>query len=171
MSNNKEDVDAQISAFKEKYPDFKPAKAIEVLNLIMTRKNAKEILEGKKKVEYRAYTDHYIGRLFDKDVLEFLKKHGEEEDVIKAQEDGIVDPLRVVKTIHFHDYNNSWYLDCDVLVNDTCIVMKEDIDFLHEKYDSHDLDEMYEALELKKEKERPLFFFFVVDKVKETTLK
>ena len=63
MSNNKEDFDAQVSAFKEKYPDFKPAKAIEVLNLIMTRKNAKEILEGKKKVEYRAYTDHYIGRL------------------------------------------------------------------------------------------------------------
>ena len=94
-----------------------------------------------------------------------------EEDVIKAQEEGIVDPLRVVKTIHFHDYNNSWYLDCDVLVNDTCIVMKEDIDFLHEKYDSHDLDEMYEALELKKEKERPLFFFFVIDKVTETTLK
>ncbi len=125
MSNNKEDFDAQVSAFKEKYPDFKPAKPIEVLNLIMTRKNAKEILEGKKKVEYRAYTDHYIGRLFDKDVLEFLKKHGEEEDVIKAQEEGIVDPLRVVKTIHFHDYNNSWYLDCDVLVNDTCIVMKK----------------------------------------------
>ena len=47
MSNNKEDFDAQVSAFKEKYPDFKPAKAIEVLNLIMTRKNAKEILEGK----------------------------------------------------------------------------------------------------------------------------
>ena len=70
MSNNKEDFDAQVSAFKEKYPDFKPAKPIEVLNLIMTRKNAKEILEGKKKVEYRAYTDHYIGRLFDKDVLE-----------------------------------------------------------------------------------------------------
>ena len=59
MSNNKEDFDAQVSAFKEKYPDFKPAKPIEVLNLIMTRKNAKEILEGKKKVEYRAYTDHY----------------------------------------------------------------------------------------------------------------
>ena len=47
MSNNKEDFDAQVSAFKEKYPDFKPAKPIEVLNLIMTRKNAKEILEGK----------------------------------------------------------------------------------------------------------------------------
>ena len=138
MSNNKEDFDAQVSAFKEKYPDFKPAKPIEILNLIRTRKNAKEILEGKKKVEYRAYTDHYIGRLFDKDVLEFLKKHGEEEDVIKAQEEGIVDPLRVVKAIHFHDYNNSWYLDCDVLVNDTCIVMKEDMDFLHKEYDSHD---------------------------------
>ena len=143
MSNNKEDFDAQVSAFKERYPDFKPAKPIEVLNLIMTRKNAKEI----------------------------LKKHGEEEDVIKAQEEGIVDPLRVVKEIHFHDYNNSWYLDCDVLVNDTCIVMKEDMDFLHKEYDSHDLDEMYEALELKKERERPLFFFFVVDKVTKTTLK
>ena len=30
---------------------------------------------------------------------------------------------------------------------------------------------MYEKIEIKKEKERPLFFFFVIDKVTETTLK
>ena len=45
------------------------------------------------------------------------------------------------------------------------------MDFRHKEYESHDLDEMYEALQLKKERERPLFIFFVVDKVTKTTLK
>ena len=169
--NNKEEYDAQVRAFQEKFPDFKPAKDIEVLNLIMTRKNAKEILSGNKKVEYRAVSDHYVGRLIDKDVVKFLEKHQDDEEVAKAQDEGIIDALRVVRKIHFHDYNNSWYLDCDVLVNDTCIVMKEDMDALHEMYDSHDLDELYKTMELNKEKERPVFFTFVIDKVTDTNLK
>lgn len=36
--NSKEEYEAQVKAFQEKYPDFKPAKDIEVLNLVMTRK-------------------------------------------------------------------------------------------------------------------------------------
>ena len=169
--NNKEEYEAQVKAFQVKYPDFKPARDIEVLNLTMFRKNAKEILEGTKKVEYRAFSDHYVGRLFDRDVLKFLEKHQNEEDVAKAQEDGIVDPLRVVRKIHFHNYNNTWFLDVNVEVNDSCILMKEDMDMLHEAYDSHDLDEMYKDMELKKEKERPMFFFFVMGNIIDTNLK
>lgn len=169
--NNKEEYDEQVRAFQEKYPDFKPAKDIESLNLSMIRKNAKEILEGKKKVEYRAYTDHYIGRLFDRNVLDFMKAHEGEEDVEQAISDGIVDPLRMVRSIHFHDYNNSWYLDVEVLVNDSISLKKEDMDMLHSEYDSHDLDSVFKSLEVQKAKERPLYFFFVVGDVIGTNLK
>lgn len=169
--NNKEEYEAQVRAFQEKYPDFKPAKDIEVLNLIMTRKYAKEIVEGKKKVEFRAYTDHYVGRLFDRNVLDFLKSHEGEEAVEQAVEDGIVDPLRLVRKIHFHDYNNSWFLDVDVLVNDNLAVTKEDVEMLHAEYDCHEMDSLLASLDLQKEKVRPLYFFFVIDKVTDTNLK
>lgn len=169
--SNKEEYEAQVREFQVKYPDFKPAKDIEVLNLVMTRKNAKEIIDGKKKVEFRAYSDHYVGRLFDRNVLDFLKKHDGDEEVEQAIEDGIVDPLRIVRKIHFHDYNNSWYLDVDVAVNDNLAITKEDVEMLHTSYDCHEMDAMLRSLELQKEKERPLYFFFVIDKVTDTNLK
>lgn len=169
--NNKEEYEAQVMEFQEKYPDFKPAKDIEVLNLVMTRKNAKEIIEGKKKVEFRAYSDHYVGRLFDRNVLDFLKNHDGDEKVEQAIEDGIVDPLRIVRKIHFHDYNNSWYLDVDVSVNDNLAITKEDVEMLNNLYDCHEMDRMLRSLELQKEKERPLYFFFVIDKITGTNLK
>lgn len=169
--NNKEEYEAQVRVFQEKYPDFKPAKDIEVLNLVMTRKNAKEILSGAKKVEYRAYSEHYVSRLYDKNVTAFIKKHEDDESVIEAQIDGIVDSLRMVRRIHFHDYNNSWFLDVDVLVNDEVSLEKEDMDMLHNEWDSHDLDDLFNTLEANKTKDRPLFFFFVIDKVVGTNLK
>lgn len=169
--NNKEEYEAQVRVFQEKYPDFKPAKDIEVLNLVMTRKNAKEILSGAKKVEYRAYSEHYVSRLYDKNVTAFIKKHEDDESVIEAQIDGIVDSLRMVRRIHFHDYNNSWFLDVDVLVNDEVSLEKEDMDMLHNEWDSHDLDDLFNTLEGNKTKDRPLFFFFVIDKVVGTNLK
>lgn len=169
--NNKEEYEARVRDFQEKYPDFKPAKDIEVLNLTMIRKNAKEIVEGKKKVEYRVYSDHYIGRMFDRNVLDFMKNHEGDEVVQQAIDDGIVDPLRMVMSIHFHDYNNSWYLDVDVSANDSISLKKEDMDFLHAEYDSHDLDSAFNSLELQKTKERPLYFFYVIDKVTGTNLR
>ena len=169
--NNKEEYEAQVRVFQEKYPDFKPAKDIEVLNLVMTRKNAKEVLSGAKKVEYRAYSEHYVSRLYDKNVTAFIKKHEDDESVIEAQIDGIVDSLRMVRRIHFHDYNNSWFLDVDVLVNDEVSLEKEDMDMLHNEWDSHDLDDLFNTLEGNKTKDRPLFFFFVIDKVVGTNLK
>lgn len=169
--SNKEEYEAQVREFQEKYPDFKPAKDIEVLNLVMVRKYAKEIIEGKKKVEFRAYSDHYVGRLFDRNVLDFLKNHDGDEVVEKAIEDGIVDPLRIVRKIHFHDYNNNWYLDVDVSVNDNLAITKEDVEMLNNLYDCHEMDRTLRSLELQKEKERPLYFFFVIDKVTGTNLK
>lgn len=109
--------------------------------------------------------------MYDKNVTAFIKKHEDDEAVIEAQIDGIVDSLRMVRRIHFHDYNNSWFLDVDVLVNDEVSLEKEDMDMLHNEWDSHDLDDLFNTLEANKTKDRPVFFFFVIDKVVGTNLK
>lgn len=174
--SNKEEYRACLAAFKAKYPDFTEAKDIDVLNLVMTKKNAKEILSGEKKVEYRAMSEHYISRLYDKNVTQFLAKHQNEdgtypEEIQKAADDGIVDALRQVKTIHFHNYANSWFLDVEVEVNETCALIPEDMKFLHEAYDSHDLDGAFNTLEAQDADERPIFFFFAIKNVIKTNLK
>ena len=47
----------------------KIAEPLEVLNLVMRKQFAQEILEGKKKIEFRAFSEHYSSRLYDKEVL------------------------------------------------------------------------------------------------------
>ena len=83
---------AKIDQLKEKYPDYCEAQDVECLNLIMRKEFAQQIIGGEKKVEFRAVSDHYISRLVDKKVVEFKKKHSDDEDV---QE--FCDPLRIVK--------------------------------------------------------------------------
>lgn len=173
--SNKEEYNACVEAFKAKYPDFAEAKDIEILNLVMTKKNAKEILSGEKKVEYRAMSEHYINRLFDKNVSQFLAKHQNEDgsyppDVQDVINDGIVDSLRIVKTIHFHNYANSWFMDVEVEVNDTCALIPKDMEFLHDRYDSHDLDDAFNTLEAQNSDERPIFFFFAIKRIIKTNL-
>ena len=69
-----------------------------VLDLIMRKKNAIEILNGSKKYEYRAFTSHWVKRL---------------TDWHKDPEDGaiVADAIKPFDVIHFHPYNNAWFLD------------------------------------------------------------
>ena len=64
--------------FMEKYnaPKCKP---IEVLDLIMRREFAEEILSGEKKVEIRKCSDHYFNRLTDKNVDAWMNEHRDAE--------------------------------------------------------------------------------------------
>lgn len=157
---------AKIDQLKAKYPDYCEAADVEVLNLIMKREFAEAILRGEKKVEFRAVSDHYIKRLIDRKVVEFKKRHEDDPDV---QE--FCDPLRIVRRIHFHNYNNSWFLDVDVLESDYVAADEEGVKFLHDRYDCHELDETYESLPAKeRDKLAPTFFFFVIDKVVATNL-
>lgn len=157
---------AKIDQLKAKYPDYCEAADVEVLNLIMKREYAEQILRGEKKVEFRAVSDHYIKRLIDRKVVEFKKRHEADPDV---QE--FCDPLRIVRKIHFHNYNNSWFLDVDVVENDYVAADKEGVEFLNKRYDCHELDELYESLPPKeRDKLAPTFFFFVIDKVVATNL-
>lgn len=57
--------------FLKKYPLCPTAEDIEVLDLVMVKKYALEILEGKKTVDFRQCSRHFNSRLYDKKVLDF----------------------------------------------------------------------------------------------------
>lgn len=157
--------------FLERYPDCPTAEDIEVLDLVMCKKYALEILEGKKTVEFRQCAHTFSSRLYDKKVLDFLDKHNDDEEVQQALEKGFIEPLRIVRAIHFHNYANKWYMDVECTANEIMALIPRDIEFLQETYNCHEWDEALAEKEAKNEKERPCWFWFALGEVLDTNLK
>ena len=135
-----EQFDKGLAEFKKKYPEYKDAKPIERLNLIMRKEFAMQILRGEKNVEFRAFSEHYINRLIDKDLDNFIAKYlgTENEDEVCFY----TNHVRPVKVIHFHNYSNSWHLDVECERNDFVSLTDGDVKFLNEEYGCHELDDM-----------------------------
>lgn len=142
------------------------AETVEVLNLVMRKVFAQEILNGRKKVEFRAYSQHYLNRLYDKKVLDYMHLHRGEQDIIDE-----CDPLRPVKKLHFHNYENTWFLDVECTLNDIIAVTDEDVKYLQEEYGCHELDEQLTQLNATKAENRPMYFYFVIGDVIDTNLR
>lgn len=178
-----EDIQFELDRdeFFAKYPDAPISEDIECLNLIMRKEFATQILKGEKKVEVRAYSQFYYNRLFDKNVMEWGDKKAEEmanagvdEGIVNAFVSDCVDflnPLRNVKKVHFHNYDNTWFLDVECTANYQVAVVRDQVEELQQLYDCHEFDEMLEDLEKQKSKDRPLYFYFVMGKVLDTNLR
>lgn len=171
-------VEAEFSETFKKIKEWREkvgapmTREIEVLNLIMKKENALAILRGDKNVEYRPLTQHYMDRLTDYKIGDFYERNKENKEI--ADEFchwGMLDDLRPVKTIHFHNYTNSWYLDVEVLSNDYCIADDETLGTMNEVYDDHELDELIRKLDKEKVVERPMYYYFAIKKVIDTNLK
>ena len=158
--NNVEEFVAARQQFFESHPEAPEAKDIECLNLIMKKEFAEQIIAGTKKLEFRAYSNHYVSRLIDKDVSAYIQRHINDDKVITFCND-----IRQVKMIHFHNYENSWILDVECDFNDVFCINKQDIDFLHEKYNCHDFDDDLARFEAMKAEQRPYIFYFVCGKI------
>ena len=164
-----DEIDVQKSAFFEKYPDVKRSEPIKCLNLIMKKEFAEAILKGEKTVEFRAYSKHYMDRLYDKDLMDYGEANIPDEDM-----DDFVDfarPLREVEKIHFHNYNNTWFLDVECIDNWTVVVTNEGVADLKAEFGCDELDDMLADLNKQKAKDRPIFFYFALGKVLGTDLK
>lgn len=161
-----DDYAAAKRHFFESHPEAPTAKDVECLNLIMRREYAEQILAGTKKLEFRSYSEHYVKRLIDKSVADYISRHMDDEEVLTFCND-----IRQVKKIHFHNYSNSWYLDIECNYNDVFSITKTDVGYLQDTYGCHDFDEDLERLEAKKEKYRPYIFYFECGRVLGTNLK
>lgn len=177
MSKYTEMTDEQyftaMDEFNEKYQAPFP-EPVRVLNLIMRRPFAEEILKGEKKVEIRAFSDHYFDRLTDKKVDkwmdEFRKKYEKDEEAMEAFEEFMC-ATRPVQKIHFHNYNNSWFLDVSCTENALIGITDDNVKQLQERFDFHDFDDMVKSFQQKGENLRPLYYYFVVGEVLDTNLK
>ena len=167
FKNAEEYADAYKNFF-ETHPEAPIARDVECLNLIMKREFAEQILAGTKKVEFRSYSEHYIRRLIDQEVSDYISMHIEDEDVLTFCND-----IRQVKKIHFHDYNNSWFLDVECTFNDVFTIREDDIRMLNEKYGCHDYDDELKRIERLNvpDDRRPWIFYFVCGEVLGTNLK
>ena len=155
--------------FFEEHPDCPKPQPIECLNLIMRREFAEEILAGTKRVEIRSYSPHYSDRLYDKNVLAYEDKHWDDE-LMRMQMIDFNDSVRAVKIIHFHNYNNSWFLDVECIDNNTVLLVDEQVEFLREEYGCHEFDEELEQLNRLDAKKRPSYFYFALGRILDTNL-
>ena len=150
--------------FFEEHPDCPRPKPVECLNLIMRREFAEEILAGTKKVEIRSYSQHYCGRLYDKEVLAYEDAHWDDE-LMRMQMIDFNDSVRAVKKIHFHNYNNSWFLDVECIDNNTVLLVDEQVKYLQDEYDCHEFDEELARLNKRRSADRPAYFYFAVGRI------
>ena len=173
MSMNEKEMNAWVEryeAFYKAHPECPQSEAIESMNLIMKRTYAEAIKSGKKTVEFRAYSPHYCDRLYDKKVDRYIEMHKNEEETQKMLEEGIITPMRIVRNIHFHNYNNSWHLDCECIQNGVIALCKEDVQMLQEQFGCHELDKDLAAFEARGEKDRPLLFYFAIGQIGDNNL-
>lgn len=162
-----EEYAAARDKFFESHPDAPEAKDVECLSLIMRREYAEQILRGEKPLEFRQYSEFYVKRLIDPDVADYIGAHIDDDEVVVFCND-----IRQVKNIHFHNYNNSWFLDVECDFNDAFSITKHDIEFLQNKYGVHDFDDDLKLMEKANlpQNERPWLFYFVCGKVLDTNL-
>lgn len=156
----KEEFEKAKAEYMAKNPALHDAKPIECLNLLLRKEFAMQILNGVKKVEFRAFSEHYIERLIDNDVDNWMLEHIDDEEAMF-----FANHVRPVKKIHFHNYNNSWTLDVECSYNDYAAPCKKDVEYLNKKWDCHELDAMCNDFDKKKASNRPMFFYFVLGDV------
>jgi len=127
-------------------------KEYDAVSFIMKKENAIAILKGEKNVEIRNFSDFYCNMLLDKEIVNKNLKNKDDYEC----------PMKEVNFIHFHDYNNSFYLDCAVGGQGIGRLDKETVKMLNEDYNFHDFDEDVEKYDNFSEEDIPPFFYFEV---------
>lgn len=132
---------------------------VEAYDLLLKKEFALDIIEGRKKVEIRSFSDYYISRFLDKKIMAQNDKAG-----LKPFDDGYQNEFRQdIHYIHFHNYNNTWFVDVEIEGIGMCVMDSQDIEPLVE-----DFPEMAEYLpDARKndelpEEDKPMIFYIVL---------
>ena len=135
----------------------------------MSRENAERILSGEKTVEFREFKEHYKRMILDKRVMNWRT----DNDAILSDEDlAYAYPVRPVQTIHFYDYNKNWFLDVTIKETGIICINYEDVMMLQKRFGCHEQDDNLSILDAKAipDNKRPLFFYFAINTIIQSTL-
>lgn len=132
----------------------------------MEKDKAEKIVAGTKTVEFRDFTPFYHSRFYDKAVLKWIDKNGN-DPTISDEEFACADPVRPVRSIHFYSYNNTWSLDVAIKETGIVALTAEGIRMMHERFNCYELDGNYEYCNANSipETERPLYFYLAIDRI------
>ena len=133
----KQKWEKRFNAVKTLHREITKPREIKVLDLLIDKETAKDILLGIKDLDYRPYEYGYNKLLLSDNVLTALSKYKDDPAVIAAcdgwEVKDVLDPIRIVRSIHYHDESNEWFMDVKVDHNDlilvdnnACISMYED---------------------------------------------
>lgn len=123
-------------------------KQAEAFDLIMRKQFAWDIIEGRKRLEFRDLSNFYM-RKFVKNVKTW--------DTVELD------------FIHFRDYGNTWFLDVHIASVDTVALLPENLPYFHE-YGHHEFDEEIAGNEGKQPKDAGYLFCLPVDAIINTNL-
>lgn len=144
-------------------------KPVEAYHLIMKKENALDILNGKKKIEIRTFSEKYLSMFIDQEKYKEYQEKLKEPDFQGIDEEGISEFDKTIRTdikyIYFTNYNKTWNLVVKIHSFYTLSMIKDDVDFLVENFDFHDFDNEWQQFEGKELDEIPAFFAIYLDKV------
>ena len=146
------------------------SKPVDKLDLIMRKEKALAIIKGDRKVEFRQINDDYYNMLNDEEVYDWMMDHRMDDGMDTEAMYEFICPTRPVMTIHFHDDENSWFLDVECTKNDLACLFPKDVEYLQKRFGCHELDHILQEYERKNEQMRPAFFYFALGKVLDTNL-
>lgn len=129
-------------------------KSVEAYHLIMKKENALDILNGKKKIEIRAFSKKYNDMFINKELYKEFQEYLKDPDGSMELEDC----LNETEYIYFTNYNKSWYLIVEVLDIAVYKMTQEDVEVLNEDYDFHDFDNEWQQYKDLPEDEIPVFY-------------
>lgn len=107
----------------------------EAFNLLLKKQFAYAILTKQKTMEFRDFFSDHLLSMFYKET-----KNQKSPDYMVARD---------IRCIHFHDYNNSWFLDVLIEGVDAMAIHPDNREYFH-SHDCHEFDEEMDALETAK---------------------
>ena len=132
---------------------------VEAYALLMKKEFAKEIVEGKKILEWRTFSEFY-SRMFTNEENQKLFDMGklpEGENTIRED----------IEYVHFYSTGAPWTLDCSIHGITLVVPIKEDADWLHDTFGCDDLYPIVEECDKEgvPEFERPAWYVIVLNEV------
>ena len=144
-------------------------KPVEAYHLIMKKENAIDILNGKKKVEIRTFSDKYLSMFIDNEKYKVYQEKMKDPNFQFYDDEGVSEFDKTIRTdinyIYFTNYNKTWNLVAKIHSFYTCSMIKDDIEFLAENFDFHDYDNEWQQFDGKDIDDIPAFFAIYIDKV------
>lgn len=139
---------------------------IDQLHLIVSREEANEILQGKRKVIVRPFSDVYFNCLTDHNVDKWMTIHRDSFGMdMEAFNEFMCATCPVLK-LHLYDEQESWFIDTTCVENALVSANQKNVRDLNNRYRCKDLNRMVMGVESGRFAENEnLYYYFVVGDV------